>query len=191
MEELTSFKTDLEQLKTQRSHIQIKMEESVNKAKQLKETLSKMGYANLQEAKDAYSHLLADAEHKHAEVKGYIDQIKHTEATIPSKDEILQKLKEEAQVLPPQETPTEPQVPVSEPKKEEEAAFEGFTEVKEEESSPTPAEEVNLLDNLDMFGDTPAKEEPKSMPAATEAPKTETPKSDGGSSSIMDLDIHL
>ena len=205
MEELTQFKTDLEQLKTQRSHVQIKMEESVKRAKELKETLSKMGYNNLQEAKDAYSHLLADAEHKHAEVKGYINQIKHTEATIPSKDEILQKLKDEVQVLPAQE-------PIPVPTEALKASDLGLSKEDVEALATTPVEDAqsallqeavketdaeikadlgidgDLMDNLDMFGDS----QPAETPAAEQKPKKDTnSSSDGGSSNIMDLDIYL
>ena len=107
MQELNQFKSDLDTLRTQRSHIQIKLEESVSRAKTLKETLAKFGYAGLAEAKEAYKQLLADADSKHERVKQLISQIKSTESSIPTKDDILAKLRDEA-ALKNVQIPAEP-----------------------------------------------------------------------------------
>lgn len=108
MQELNQFKTDLDTLKTQRSHVQIKLEESVSRAQTLKETLTKFGYPSLADAKVAYTQLVADAESKHERVKQLINQIKKTESEIPSKEDILAKLREESLLknvqVPPQPT---------------------------------------------------------------------------------------
>lgn len=94
MEELSKFRADLETLQSQRSMVQVKMEEAVAQAKQLKEQLAKSGYASLAEAEAAYQRLLGDAETKHAHVKQLIEQIKTVESSIPTRDEILASLRE-------------------------------------------------------------------------------------------------
>lgn len=98
MQELNQFKTDLDTLRTQRSHIQIKLEESMARAKTLKETLAGYGYQSLAEAKEAYKQLLADADSKHEKVKQLISQIKSTESSIPTKEEILSDLRDAAAI---------------------------------------------------------------------------------------------
>lgn len=96
MENLNQFKSDLDELRTKRSHIQVKLEESMSRAADIKESLKKQGFASLAEAKEEYKRRVSDAGTKHKRVLQLINQIKETEASIPTKEDILAKLREEA-----------------------------------------------------------------------------------------------
>ena len=98
MTNLTEFKNDLETLKAQRARVQVKLEEAVNRAKSLKDTLKTYGYDNLTDAKAAYAQILKDVESKHLLVKEYINKIKTAEAEIPTRDMILDQLRKELQL---------------------------------------------------------------------------------------------
>ena len=89
---IDSFKTDLENLKNQRSIIQAKLDEANRHVSELTETLKGMGYSSIDEAKAAYAKQLADAEGQHALVKQLIEEIKSVDHKLPTKDEVIERL---------------------------------------------------------------------------------------------------
>lgn len=98
---LTSYKRDLDSLKTKKAQVDVKIQNCRDEAGKLKQELANMGYASLDEAKEDYARRAADLKDKHAQVKTLIAQINSVESEIPSKDEILEELKESIKVLAP------------------------------------------------------------------------------------------
>ena len=92
---LQEYQKDLSTLKQKISHVQVKLEASTEHVKALRNTLNEMGYSSLDDAKEAYKKMYADAEKKHAQVKQLIQEIDNLEAKMPSREEILSKLKGE------------------------------------------------------------------------------------------------
>lgn len=156
-DQLAQFKQDLDDLKQKRSHILIKLEESVTRAKSLKETLAKMGYSSLTEAKEAYASMSSAAEEKHEKVKQLINDIKEVESRVPSKDELLKQVresilaskKEAPQSEVNQETKDPPEEEVEEvvDSKEEIVASEA---TQESEDTSNKVSDTNSIDDFEL-----------------------------------------
>lgn len=90
--DIETFKSDLEQLKNQRSVIQAKLDEANRHVAELTETLKGMGYSSVDEAKQAYLKQLSEAENLHALVKQLIQEINQVDANVPTREDVIQRL---------------------------------------------------------------------------------------------------
>lgn len=93
MSDLNQFRKDLETLKTRRTEVNVRLGAAVNKAKEYKDQLALLGYADLNAAKEDYAKRVSDADAKHQRVLSYIRQIEEAESQIPSKDAVLKRLR--------------------------------------------------------------------------------------------------
>ena len=86
------FKSDLEQLKNQRSVIQAKLDEANRHITELMETLKGMGFNSVEEAKQAYQKQLTEAEGQHALVKQLIQEINQVDVNVPTREAVMERL---------------------------------------------------------------------------------------------------
>lgn len=86
------FKSDLEQLKNQRSVIQAKLDEANRHITELTETLKGMGFNSVEEAKQAYQRQLTEAEGQHALVKQLIQEINQVDVNVPTREAVMERL---------------------------------------------------------------------------------------------------
>lgn len=115
--DIDSFKRDLDQLKNQRSIIQAKLDEANKHVAELTKTLNEMGFANIEEAKQAYSNQCAQAESQHALVQQLIQEINQVDSKIPTREEVMSRLNALSSIVPVPvnvESGTLPESPVSE-----------------------------------------------------------------------------
>ena len=97
MEELNKFKEELDALRLKQTQLQVRLDDAVTKAAQLKEKLFNLGYHSLNEAKEAYAALVKQVENQQEQVAQLTSQISKVESSLPTKDEILKKLREDTQ----------------------------------------------------------------------------------------------
>ena len=98
--DIDSFKRDLDQLKNQRSIIQAKLDEANKHVAELTKTLNEMGFANIEEAKQAYSNQCAQAKSQHALVQQLIQEINQVDSKIPTREEVMSRLNALSSVVP-------------------------------------------------------------------------------------------
>ena len=91
---IDEFKRDLDQLKNQRSVIQAKLDEANRHVEELKGTLAGMGFQTIDQAKQAYTKQLADAEQQHALVKQLIQEIQQVDVKCPTREDVMKRLSE-------------------------------------------------------------------------------------------------
>lgn len=91
--DIESFKRDLDELKNQRSVIQAKLDEANRHLSELTETLKGMGFNSVADAKQAYVKQMSEAESQHDLVKKLIQEIRNVDMSVPTRDEVLSRLK--------------------------------------------------------------------------------------------------
>ena len=89
---IEEFKRDLDQLKSQRSVVQAKLDEAVKHANEIEQTLKSFGYNSVEEAEQAYARQCVDAERQHEQVKKLIMEIQSLDTKLPTREEVAQRL---------------------------------------------------------------------------------------------------
>jgi hypothetical protein len=90
--DIDAYKRDLEQLKSQRSVVQAKLDEAVRHAAELMQTLKSFGYNTVEEAEQAYVRQLAEAEQQHKQVQKLIMEINSLDQKLPTREEVAARL---------------------------------------------------------------------------------------------------
>ena len=100
---IEEFKRDLDQLKSQRSVVQAKLDEAVKHAAEIEQTLKSFGYNSVEEAEQAYARQLQQAEQQHEQVKKLIVEIQSLDQKLPTREEVAQRLQSLSvgQIVPP------------------------------------------------------------------------------------------
>lgn len=108
MDQLEAYKANLEKLKTKKAQVDVRLQNCVKQAGELKKRLAVMGYENLDAAKADYQRRTADLSEKSKLVESLIKQIDAVEASVPSKDDILEQLRKSVQVIPQEDVKFQP-----------------------------------------------------------------------------------